>query len=104
MSTLLLRRRDGTWQGLLRSYTVLVDGETAGKVAYDSEISLPVSPGTHQVRMKIDWCGSPTLSVSVGAGETKVVECGANGSPWTALYYVVWKAQQYLWVKEAKAA
>jgi hypothetical protein len=41
-----------------RAYRVLIDGAEGGRVRNGEVISVPVSSGHHELRLKIDWTGS----------------------------------------------
>jgi hypothetical protein len=53
----------------LRSYDVMVDERFAGQLRRGKTVTIDVPPGHHEVRIKIDWTGSPTFPVDVAAGE-----------------------------------
>ena len=53
----------------LRSYVVLVDDRVSGQLRRGKEIVIDVPPGHHEVRIKIDWTGSPTVPVDVEADQ-----------------------------------
>ena len=67
--------RGGGWQDALRSYKVFVDGQLVGELKRNSELALPVTQGLHTVQLRIDWLGSPEVSVRVGAGQTRLLSC-----------------------------
>jgi hypothetical protein len=49
----------------LRSYVVMIDERPSGRLRRGKEIVIEVPPGHHEVRIKIDWTGSPTMPVDV---------------------------------------
>jgi hypothetical protein len=53
----------------LRSYVVMIDEHPSASLRRGKEITLDVPPGHHEVRIKIDWTGSPTVPVDVEAGQ-----------------------------------
>lgn len=53
----------------LRSYVVMVDERPSGYLRRGKEIVINVAPGHHEVRIKIDWTGSPRLPVDVQPGQ-----------------------------------
>ncbi len=77
MTDLVLRRGDG-FRDMLRAYRIIVDGREAGKIKRNSEVRIPVSAGRHTVQLKIDWCSSPELVVSVAMELSTILECGPN--------------------------
>jgi hypothetical protein len=55
-----------------------------------------VEPGRHKVQLKIDWCGSPAVDVDVAEGAAQVLDCGPRATPFTAFFYVIFRAGRYL--------
>jgi hypothetical protein len=53
----------------LRSYVVMIDERASGRLRRGKEIVIDVPPGHHEVRIKIDWTGSPTVAVDVEADQ-----------------------------------
>ncbi|MFJ3224597.1 hypothetical protein ACIPJS_14760 [Streptomyces sp. NPDC086783] len=73
-------RRDGAYRDLLRGYEVLIDGRKVGQVRRRQRARYDVTPGPHTVRMRIDWCSSPDVKITVAAGESVTLICEPNGS------------------------
>jgi hypothetical protein len=46
-------------------YKVVIDGEEVGRIGDGDELDIPVSPGEHSLRLKIDWTGSKQLEFSL---------------------------------------
>ena len=101
MSALIIRRAMAVWQDRARDYRIVVDGRTVGRVANGAEVRVALTPGAHQVRMKIDWCRSPDLDVVVGEGEEIRLDCGPNASPLLTLFYATLWRHKYLWLRRA---
>lgn len=53
----------------LRSYDVMIDERPSGRLRRGKEIVIDVAPGHHEVRIKIDWTGSPQVAVDVAADQ-----------------------------------
>lgn len=96
--------RATAWQDKLRRYQILVDGEPAGTIAEGAQVSLPVTPGRHQVQLKIDWCSSPELNVDVPPGGVVQLDCGPSAHPVLALLYITFYRRRYLWLEPADQA
>ncbi len=62
--------------GIFRRIVVDVDGEPAARVGHGKTVEVPVSPGQHSIRARMDWHASPTIQVDVPAGETVTVRIG----------------------------
>lgn len=100
MAEIVVRRQRAFWQDVLRNYTVTVDGQDAGRISNGAELRIPVSPGTHTVQMKIDWCRSKPLAVNVETNRETVLECGPNADPlFTSLIYLTFLSSDYLWLR-----
>jgi hypothetical protein len=67
---IVLRRPSGHWRDSLRSYRVLLDGREVSKIKAGEELSLAVTPGRHNIAVKIDWGGSPTMDFELSPGRT----------------------------------
>ena len=61
-------RPDGYYVAVLRRYQIRVDGETVGAVKHGQSVSFTVTPGPHTVAARIDWSGSPEVTVHVPPG------------------------------------
>lgn len=93
MPTLTITRDGPMIRDRVRAYQVLIDGRQEGFVHDGETAEFYVSRGLHHVGLKIDWCGSPTLSVDVGA-EGAELECGPNWPAWHSLVFplLLWQA------------
>lgn len=91
--------RTAGFADLFRAYRILVDGREAARLNARQSVEIPVSSGTHSVAAKIDWCGSPTLTFGIRAGETVHLECGSNLRGlriFLAPLYIIFLQNQYL--------
>jgi hypothetical protein len=79
-----------------RAYKVMIDGQEAGTVRHGSHESFQVTPGTHEVFLKIDWCRSPKLTVDVAGAQRAKVTCVPSGTIWTAIFAIVFKPTAYI--------
>ena len=68
-----------------RTYEILVDGTAMGTIGAGEGVLIPVAPGQHSVRLKIDWLGSDTLTVLVNPGEIVSLACWPSGPSAPAL-------------------
>ncbi len=89
MSVVVIRRAHASWADRARKYRVLVDGGQRAEIGDDETVQIPVTPGQHVIRMKIDWCRSRDLQVDIRHGEIAAAgmqgECVAPADP--ALHY-----------------
>lgn len=82
--------RASGWIDRLRAYQVIVDGKTVGEI-FDGETRVfAVSPGRHQIRLKIDWFGSNILGLEVAEGDKATLHAKSNlqGRIWLFYRYV----------------
>jgi adenine-specific DNA methylase len=79
-----------------RAYKVVIDGQEAGTVRHGNQESIQVTPGPHEVFLKIDWCRSPKLTVDVAGGQRAKVTCVPSGTIWTAIFAIVFKPTSYI--------
>ena len=89
--------RPRAWCDKLRAYRILVDGEKVGEIREGAYFAIPVSAGLHTIQLRIDWCSSPKIQVSVAPGQTGVVSCGPRYKPPLALLAVLIFPGRYLW-------
>ncbi len=61
----------------LRAYKVVLDGEVVGQVRNGQQVEFDVAPGRHEVRLKIDWTGSNTVTFDA-AQDPLDFECGSR--------------------------
>ena len=104
MTELIIRRQLASWQDRMRSYKIFVDGQMAAEITNGAEVRIPVSAGSHVVQLKIDWCRSMPLEVSVDENGKTLIECGPNVKPFLTLLYITFLRGKYLWLKPAAAA
>ena len=90
-----VERQEG-WRDRARSYKVMIDGRQAGMVGYDQQESFEVTPGSHEVYLKIDWCRSPKLAVDVSSGQRAKVTCAAGGNFWLTFVDVIFRPTRYI--------
>jgi hypothetical protein len=83
-SAVRLTRVASPWRDRRRAYKVFLDGSQAGEIRDGESLTLPLDPGRHLVRLKIDWSGSHTLVLQLQPGECVYLECEPNGAAATA--------------------
>jgi hypothetical protein len=97
----ILVRRTHSWQDRVRNYAVIVDGRVTANIGNGGAVRVPVAAGRHTVQLRIDWCRSNPVDISVDAHAPVVLECGPNATPWFALFYVTIWYRKYLWLRVA---
>ena len=71
-------RRGETYADGGRKYEIVIDGAPIGSLRPGSVVAFDLAPGTHTIRLRIDWCGSPALSFDAQSGEQIAFECGSS--------------------------
>jgi hypothetical protein len=82
-------RKRAPWRDRGRAYKIILDGSKVGKIRNGQTINLPVSPGRHGLRLKVDWVGSDVLTFYAGGDEVVRFECEPNGTAVTGLWDVI---------------
>jgi hypothetical protein len=92
VTVLVVRRLHAPWMDRARDYRVLVDGQQRAQIGNDSTVQIGVTPGEHVVRLKVDWCGSPEVAITVAHSAIVRLECRPNAGALSALLYVtIWR-------------
>lgn len=60
----------------IRKFGVSVDDKKVGAIANGKEEVFTLPPGRHDVKMKVGWCKSKTVTVDVTPGNFVSLECG----------------------------
>ena len=99
MSILRIRRAN-QYADRLRSYSIMLDGIKVGEVKNGETQELPISPGQHQLRMKIDWCGSNSIQFAT-TSENDVLTFSARSSftglaIFAVLYYMIFQPNAWI--------
>ena len=67
--------REGGWSDKLRKWRILIDGEEVGEMKEGDTFRYEISPGGHELTMKIDWASSETLPFEIAPGEEVSFVC-----------------------------
>jgi hypothetical protein len=89
---------------ILRSYQIVVDGRVVGRIGNGGRVEFDVPPGRHQIHLKLNWCRSNVVEFEAKPGVIQF-ECGTNvraGKSLTALLYVTFRRDQYLWLRRTE--
>ena len=76
MATIEIKRRNELFN-MARNYKIFIDGQFVGKISNGATKKFPTTAGQHTVTAKIDWCGSPNISINTNADETKCLTIGS---------------------------
>jgi hypothetical protein len=99
MSNIVVVRGDG-YVDAIRRYRVFIDNRERGTVGACEVQTFPVSEGQHKVRMRVDWCSSPEISVDMAKGDVHVL-CGPNAPVLLVLFYGLFAWRRWIWLKLA---
>jgi hypothetical protein len=94
--TLTIHRLGGRYRDAARAYKVLVDGQETGKIKSGNSENYALAPGNHVVRMKVDWCRSQDVEVTVPEGGAVELRCKPSAGAWRAIYDVTIGATKYI--------
>jgi hypothetical protein len=83
---IVVRRPRGYHYAVFRRYRILIDGRAAGTVARGAELRTAVAPGSHTVVARIDWTGSPEVTVDVPPGRRVVLEVEPAEDPIAGMF------------------
>jgi len=88
MATKIILNRKSEWINRGRSIKFFIDNAELSKVKNGSSEEYIVTPGTHTLQCKIDWCGSQELILDLQEGETKFLKV-RSGMRYNAVGYVL---------------
>ncbi len=95
--------RTHSYVNRLNAYQVFIDGLSVEQITDGETKAYRVVPGSHEVTIRIDWCETKPIRISVSAEDTKYIACGPNLDgirflmfPW----YLTFGRHNYLWLKE----
>ncbi len=72
---------------VLRSYKVVIDGNTVDEIRRGETKTFDVPPGPHEIHLEIDWAKSRNLELNLSSGDVASLTCSARppNAGWTAL-------------------
>ncbi len=77
-ATIVVGRRRRGYRDFIRAYKVMVDGEARAAIRRGKTVEIPVSAGKHAVKLKLDWCSSPELTLDLEPGAAARLYCFPN--------------------------
>jgi hypothetical protein len=99
-------KREQQYADSLRKYTLFLDGKESGTISKDEEKKIQISPGKHNIELKIDWCTSNKLEFEIKPNQKLNFFCGSNLKGFklfflSLLYITIW-THDYLYIKLEK--
>jgi hypothetical protein len=77
-SQITLKRLRRPIGDVLRSYKVVIDGDTVGDIRRGETKTFDVPAGRHEVHLEIDWAKSRDLELNLSAGDVASLTCSAR--------------------------
>jgi hypothetical protein len=93
----LVRAIDGT--NYLRKFSVFIDGKKVGDIATGAVAHFPVPPGSHRVKVRVDFCTSPEFFFEKYDGNNQRLNCGSTYNDWRCIYMWLLKPMNYVYVR-----
>lgn len=88
----------------LRPYVIFVNGVEVGSVARDSVVDFHVPSGKLVIEARVDWGGSPPLTIEVAPLHRIDIEVTNEWDPLSALWAMTFRSGSYLTLRQLTAA
>jgi hypothetical protein len=102
MTTTVSLKRDSGYADRLRKYRVLLDAQEIGRIGDGEKRVFEITPGQHQLVVKVDWAKTPAVTFVAAQGQTANFSCGSNLRGFRlilTLYYAIFASSKYLWLR-----
>jgi hypothetical protein len=77
-SQITLKRLRRPLGDVLRTYHVVIDGNTVGDIRRGETKTFDVPPGRHEIHLEIDWAKSRDLELNLSSGDVASLTCRAR--------------------------
>jgi hypothetical protein len=101
-ATLILNRHPGKRDGW-RAYRVMVDGNKVAVLNEGETRELTLSPGDHEVWIKLDWTRSPKIKLNLAEASRTHLQCRAGGGAWMEPIDASFRPTRYIELTEPGA-
>ena len=104
MEATLRITRTSQYANKLRAYSIFLDGARVGKIKDGETVTYPLSPGSHTVQARIDWCRTKPVEITVKPGQDIPLEVGCYAGGWRlllALFDAIWPGR-WLYLKASQ--
>lgn len=91
-----VEREPRRWGDRARRYKLILDDQLVDTLKRGERRELVVRPGDHTVFLKIDWCRSPKLLLSVSPGQSVRLVCGPNVKFFNAFWLITFGKNRYI--------
>jgi len=78
----LILKRDSGFADFFRKYCVYINGHERGRVSRGGTFVCELKPGPCTMHLKIDWCGSNSVTFMVEPDSVVEATCGSNLRGW----------------------
>lgn len=99
-ATVQVRRARGGLTDLARTYEVVIDGELVGRLEPTETGEYEVSPGPHELFLRIDWGRSEPVEVHLSPGQTARFHCEPRANLLTDIYWITFGRKRYIRLTE----
>jgi hypothetical protein len=100
-TTSLVLYRDSGFVDAFRKYAILIDGTKIGSIENGGTKTISLEPGTHTLKLTIDWCSSNVITFDLTTSETARFRCGSNLRGlrvFCVIFYVLFAPSEYLYL------
>jgi len=97
--------RDSGYADRIRTYCVVVDGRELGGLGNGESKTFELDPCAHELRIKINWCGSNRVGFTLAANQGLFFECGSalrGLKVLLAVFYLLFAWDKYVWLRLAR--
>ena len=104
MSAKITINRDSGWADRIRDYNVCLNDIEIGRISNGETKTFEIEPGDHELRLKIDWCGSNTVQFSTAENQSLSFDCGSNLrglNLFISIFFIFFAPRKYLWLKNS---
>ena len=101
---ILSLKRNSQWANRLRAFKILIDGKMVAKIKNKESIDLDLDPGVYRIQVKIDWCKTKALNITIQPYQTVRLETGCHYRGWKLwvpfiiFYYLFISPSSYLYL------
>jgi len=80
-----------------------VDGVQRAELVDDATAQIGLTPGEHRVEVRVKWCGSREVPITLEPGQILRMECRPRGIPLLALLYITLWRNRYIAIETVKS-
>jgi hypothetical protein len=96
VAEIVVSRPAERWANRLRSYKIVIDGQTLATIGRGEDATVAVAAGRHRVRAKIDWGRSRDIDLDLGENDRAYLLCQSAFQsslifPRAWLYVTLWR-------------